>query len=397
MRRIWTISLFLSSLLLLAAYSGVPAFAQGGGDPPTTIASQGFLLFTPYPAQEVAIGENATIDLTLRTSVSPQTVWLEAQDLPEGWTATFKGGSRVIEAAYVDQENDTKVNLRLDPPKDVAAGTYKLTVIGRGDNGQQVKLPLELIVKDKLPPSLDFSVDLPTLRGGPDTTFRYNVTLKNEGDAELSVNLVAETSSDFQTDFKLSGQDVTNIPIAANESKHLSIEVKAFSDIPAGDYPINILAQGGEVQAETTLTAEVTGQAQLSVTAPDGRLSAQAYVGKMTPLKIVVQNNGSASARNIALSANQPSGWKVEFDPKQITEVPAGKQVEVTANVQPADQAIAGDYVVTVQARPEGSSTKSADFRITVLTSTLWGVVGVGLIAVAVVVVGLAVSRFGRR
>jgi uncharacterized membrane protein len=32
-----------------------------------------------------------------------------------------------------------------------------------------------------------------------------------------------------------------------------------------------------------------------------------------------------------------------------------------------------------------------------VRTSTMWGIVGVGIIAVAVVIVGLAVMRFGRR
>jgi len=50
-----------------------------------------------------------------------------------------------------------------------------------------------------------------------------------------------------------------------------------------------------------------------------------------------------------------------------------------------------------VRARPEQGSTESVDLRITVLTSTLWGVVGIVLIAVAVGVVGLAVMRFGRR
>ena len=48
-------------------------------------------------------------------------------------------------------------------------------------------------------------------------------------------------------------------------------------------------------------------------------------------------------------------------------------------------------------AQPQDGAAKTADFRITVMTSTLWGIVGVGLIAVAVVVVGLAVMRFGRR
>jgi len=53
--------------------------------------------------------------------------------------------------------------------------------------------------------------------------------------------------------------------------------------------------------------------------------------------------------------------------------------------------------MVTFRAQPEGGSHESAEYRVTVRTSTLWGLVGVGLIAVAVVVVGAAVTRFGRR
>jgi uncharacterized membrane protein len=39
----------------------------------------------------------------------------------------------------------------------------------------------------------------------------------------------------------------------------------------------------------------------------------------------------------------------------------------------------------------------SSDFRITVTTSTLWGIVGVGIIAAALLVLVGAVARFGRR
>ena len=53
--------------------------------------------------------------------------------------------------------------------------------------------------------------------------------------------------------------------------------------------------------------------------------------------------------------------------------------------------------MVTLRAQSENAPSESAEFRVTVLTSTMWGMVGIGLIAVAVVVVGLAVMRFGRR
>jgi uncharacterized membrane protein len=173
--------------------------------------------------------------------------------------------------------------------------------------------------------------------------------------------------------------------------------VAPFPDTPAGEYQFNVSAQGGEAQAQTTLVAEVTGQPSLTITAPDGRLSGQAYAGDKTPLKLVVQNTGSAPARNIELAASQPNGWQVDFEPKQIDEIGSGQQLEITANIQPAEQAVAGDYVVTMRATPKDSPAESAEFRVTVLTSTLWGVVGIGLIAVAVAVVGLAVARFGRR
>jgi uncharacterized membrane protein len=393
MQKRWTV-VFLAVVLLTTLVVVPSALADTGqnpADPP------GLTLYTRYPAQEAAIGESITFSLTLRDGTQPEIVRLNLQDLPEDWTATFRGGGRVVESAYVEPQNDATIDLKVEPPKDIKAGSYKFMVIAQGDKNDKVNLPIELNIKDKLPPSLGFEIELPTLRGTPDTTFRYNATLKNDGDADLAVNLLAEAPKEFQVSFKLSGQDVTSIPLAANETKHLSIEAKAFTEIAAGDYPIKVTVQGGDAQAETDLMAEVTGQSELSVSAPDGRLSAQAYVGSKTPIKLVVQNTGSAPARNIALSASQPAGWKVDFEPKQIDEIANGQQVEVTANIQPTDQAVAGDYVVTVKAQPQDGASKSADFRITVLTSTMWGIVGVGLIAVAVAVVGVAVSRFGRR
>jgi uncharacterized membrane protein len=392
-KRILTFILLLLLVLMLLGAQASPVWAQEGR---ISSVSEEIMLFTPYPAQEVALDESISMELTLRAGTSPQNVRLNVEELPEGWTASFKGEGRNIEAAYVEPENDTKVDLRVDPPANAEAGTYRFTVVAQGEAGT-AELPIELEVKEKLPANLALEVELPTLKGKPDTTFRYNVTLKNEGDEDLTVNLLAETPPGVVVGFKLSGQEVTNLPLAAGESKNLNVEAEVFPEMPAGTYPIEVLVQGGEAEATASLAAEVVGQAELSVTAPDGRLSGEAYAGDTTPIKLIVQNTGSAPARNITLSASQPNGWSVEFEPKQLQEVPAGKQVEVTANIQPAEQAVAGDYMVTLRTQSEDAPSESAEFRITVLTSTLWGIVGIGLIAVAVVVVGLAVMRFGRR
>ncbi|HEY76626.1 MAG TPA: hypothetical protein G4O00_10670 [Thermoflexia bacterium] len=376
--------------LVLLVLTAVPVFAQDGDQPQNDL-----VLFAKYPSQEAAIGDNVTFDLTIQAD-TPQTVRLEVQDLPEGWTSTFRGGGKIVRAVYVGPENEASVDLRIELPDDVMPKTYQFYVVAYGA-GDAVSLPLEVIVQEKLPPRLRFDVDLPTLRGTSNTTFRFNVTLRNEGDEEITVNLLADTPPGFEVAFKLTGQEVTSALLGANESKRLSIEARPYVELPAGSYPITVVAQGGEAQATITLTAEVTGQPDLNVTGVDGRLSGQAYVGRETTLKLLVQNTGSAPARGVELSASQPSGWKVEFDPERIDEIPTGQQVEVTMKVRPSEQAIAGDYMITVRARPEDGATESAEFRITVKTSTMWGLVGVALIAVAVFVVALAVMRFGRR
>ena len=69
---------------------------------------------------------------------------------------------------------------------------------------------------------------------------------------------------------------------------------------------------------------------------------------------------------------------------------------EVQALVTPTEKAIAGDYVTSMSASARGESANQS-FRITVTTSTLWGIAGVGIIGIALLVLVGAVARFGRR
>ena len=66
------------------------------------------------------------------------------------------------------------------------------------------------------------------------------------------------------------------------------------------------------------------------------------------------------------------------------------------ALLTPTAKAIAGDYVATVRAAARGELA-SQTFRVAVTTSTLWGVIGAGLIGIALLVMVGAVARFGRR
>jgi len=66
------------------------------------------------------------------------------------------------------------------------------------------------------------------------------------------------------------------------------------------------------------------------------------------------------------------------------------------AHVTPSADAITGDYVTTMTATAP-LATATADIRVTVQTSTFWGVLGIGLIAIVLLGLWLVFRRFGRR
>ena len=92
MRRLW-FSVFVIALLWFAALGSTSALAQAN-QPQTN--QQSLTLFTRYPAQEIATGDTVTFPLILRTTAGPQLVHLELQNLPDSWTATFRGDGKVI-------------------------------------------------------------------------------------------------------------------------------------------------------------------------------------------------------------------------------------------------------------------------------------------------------------
>ncbi len=114
----------------------------------------------------------------------------------------------------------------------------------------------------------------------------------------------------------------------------------------------------------------------MDVTTPSGRLSTEAYANKQKEVALKIVNNGNTDLTNVNLSSTAPDGWNVSFSQPVIDVIEAGASVEVTAYITPGEDALSGDYVVSVKASNSDTSD-SAEFRISVKTETIWGVVGV--------------------
>ena len=111
----------------------------------------------------------------------------------------------------------------------------------------------------------------------------------------------------------------------------------------------------------------------------------------------MVTNTGTAPADEIALSGQRAERLEDRrSSPRPSTSIEPGKDAEVQALMTPTDKSLAGDYQATLRAASRGE-TASSQFRVAVATSTVWGMAGAGIIAIALLIMVGAVARFGRR
>ncbi len=358
----------------------------------------GIVLSTPFPDETVQSGRTAVIPLTVHNfGLDPQAVTLKALSVAKGWTAEFQGDARDVGSVFVEPDGSRDVSLHLTPPKGVSAGGYAFRLAAVGAD-HRAELPITLHLAKTLPDWLSISASLPTLKGAATTQFSYDAHVANKSSRDALVNFSATAPQGFDVGFKqqYGSQEVTGVNVKAGETKDVTITVSPSIDATAGAYDVAVQATSGDTHAALGLHMVVTGKPSLALTTPNGDLSGEAQIGKTEAVTLLVRNTGRAPARNLSFSADSPSHWKVSFDPKRLDMLAPNQDAKITADIIPASRSLAGDYMVTFDANG-GASRASANYRVTVMTSTLWGIIGIGIALLAMLVVGFAVMRYGRR
>ena len=84
------------------------------------------------------------------------------------------------------------------------------------------------------------------------------------------------------------------------------------------------------------------------------------------------------------------------FSESTVDLLEAGAAKEITAYITADEDALSGDYVVSISAK-NSETADTAEFRISVKTDTVWGIVGVVLILAVVGGLGWVFHKYGRR
>ncbi|MBN1631663.1 MAG: hypothetical protein JW990_18060 [Thermoleophilia bacterium] len=378
--------------LMSVVFGLVVLFAVIGG----VTSAQATTLSTPYLAMTVQAGQTVNLDLTVTDTVA-QRVDLSVQGLPAEWEASIMGGGRPIAAIMTDPENPSSIDLQVKIPHLAEEGVSTLTVVARS-GGASVSLPITFTVSEVEGGTTELTAEYASLRGSSKATFTFSLNLQNSTPEERAYNLTSTGPENWTLSLMPSGvsQETPTVVVESQGKQGLNLKVTPAANAEIGVYDIVVTATGGGETVSIPLQVEVTGTYNLSLTTADGNLNAEVKKGKTSMVKCLVVNNGTGPVQGVKLSATAPANWQVTFEPSVVESLPANQQMEVTAVITPAENVIAGDYVVTMTAKADQASADS-EVRVTVKTSTLWGVIGVLIAIAAIAILGFVFRRFGHR
>jgi len=345
-----------------------------------------------YPGVAVSSQEDVSMDLIFHNKGrTDETVEVWVSDLPTGWKARIKTYRFTVSGIHVPAGEDKTLTFDAQPPKDVSPGKYTFRIEAKTQDGQ-FKMAQEVVVtitgaEEK--PAEDRGVKLttsyPEIRGPSDAAFEFSMEVNSKLDNDAVFDLFAQGPKGWEINFKPAYETkfITSLRLKANQNQTIAVEVKPPPMTAAGEYPITVRVSSGDAKGEVQLSVILTGTYDLEVGTPNGLLSLDARQGKPANLSFYVKNTGSAANHDIKFMSFKPENWKVAFSPEKLDVVEPGdlKQVEMT--ITPYEDALVGDYSISVNVEGEKAS-KIIELRTTVKASAAWGWVGIGIIVMVI-------------
>lgn len=370
--------------------------------PFTAKAAGSVSMSTDYPGISVKPGDSTSFDLYL---INPEQTELDAAlsaELPEGWEGYFRGDGNQVSSVHVSanqtREDSPTLSYSLTVPEDAKEGTYPVALKANGGTGNTAALNLEVRVTLEEAGAGNFTAEYPEQEGATGTSFSFDTTLVNNGIAAQSYSLAAKAPEGWQVSFKPSGESnqVASLSVDAGSSQGITVSVIPGENVEKGDYTINCTAVSANETLNLELKITITGTYGVSLSTPTGKLSLSAYANEEAPVTLSIQNTGNVDLENLQLTSSASTDWNVRFDETTIDLLEAGATKEITAYVQPSQEAIIGDYVTAITVSNDYASSEM-DLRVSVKNHTTWGIVAVAIIVVLCGGLGLIIRKYGRR
>lgn len=353
-------------------------------------------LFTPYTGTTARPGDTIDYEVTVINSGSAiKNMSFRFDNLPEGWEGEITAGGREIKELSVRGDREETINVEVTVPLDADMADYRFSLVAT-DGSSNSTLPLLITVTEQGSFETELTTDQANLQGHSDSSFDYSVTLRNRTANTQNYALSTNVGNGWNVVFSVGSDNVTSVSLEPNESTDITVKVTPPENVEAGTYEIPIKAATSSTSAELVLEAVITGTYAVELSTPNGLLSTDIVAGKDRTIDLVVTNTGTATLTNLQITANTPTNWESEFDNSTIDKLEPNESKTIKATITASDDAIAGDYSVSFSVTA-AEARDTAQFRVSVETSTLWGIVAILIILGVLGGLYYIFRKYGRR
>ncbi len=382
-------------------------FSTGSGwsaEKRRNLPARSISVYPEYTGVEIPQGESVSMDLIVKNrGKRPEVINLKILDVPKGWTARIKTYSFDVSGVYVDSDKTRTLTFKAEPDKTLQPGAYRFKILAQTPDKKltstsQILIKVKDTKKGKKSAGVSISTSYPVLRGPTDATFEFSLEVTNELGKDKIFNLSADAPPNWDVNFKPAYEEkfISSLRLKSEQTSSLAVEVKPYPFAEPGEYPIMVKISSADAHAEAKLIVNLTGTYKMDIGTRDGLLSLNAQRGKTSKISIYVKNTGSATLKKIQFLSFKPENWEVKFSPEKIEALPSGQVKQVEVSITPSEQALVGDYSVTIN--PDaGKISKTLELRVTVKASTAWGWIGIGIIVFVLLGLVILFIRLGRR
>jgi uncharacterized membrane protein len=267
-----------------------------------------------------------------------------------------------------------------------------------------VSINPELARDDDLSAYVGLNADVVGVGIRPEKTAVFAVSLKNRYDQPLKLDLKA---LNFPEGWKVDiidtenkDQRLSSLLLAAGEEQAFTVKVKPSQNATSGLYPVTVAAVNGNKkitrQLEVSINSSIENQEILKVDSSSSELALNP--GSSTQIQVSVANQGDEELKDVTLEINSVSGITTQVQSfGTIEKLEAGESksipVEITVNAN------TGSDVKEIFIRAKSGDIVSSDksIKINVEKSASSGLLGLGMLVFAVIVLVFVIRKFGRR
>jgi uncharacterized membrane protein len=276
--------------------------------------------------------------------------------------------------------------------------TYELSVKAESDSYNVTSSIPVTVALTAATNEVTLTAALPEIAITAGNAASYSVTVANLGVTDRLLFLSVQPPADWTVVFKSGSTEVTTLYLYSGNTSALTLAVTPPSTVGVGSYVIRIQvkSENGAVLDELNLTTTVTGSYDITLTLSTYMTSTTS--GGASTFTATITNSGYSTLTGVVADITLPEDtWSDAVTPVQVGTLGPKETAMFTVTVTTTDTTVSGDYMVTVTASSDQVSSDSSQVRITVSTSTSWGIYGVVIAVVFILALVIVFKKFKRR